>query len=136
MMKKCSQTARQNILICLALRRRLFTVCRNAEQNAEPGYSDGRLTVDFDAKQVSVEGNVVRLTSLEFKLLAYLIKNNPRVISKQELFEQVWGDRLTGDGTLNVHIRKIREAIEPIPGKPEYIITVWGDGYRFSGGKQ
>lgn len=109
---------------------------QNAEQNADPRYSDGRLTVDFDAKQVSIVGNIVRLTSLEFKLLAYLIKNKNRVISKQELFEQVWGDRFTGDGTLNVHIRKIREAIEPVPGKPEYIITVWGDGYRFSGGKQ
>lgn len=109
---------------------------QSAEQSGETGYSDGRLTVDFDAKQVSVAGNIVRLTSLEFKLLAYLIKNKNRVISKQELFEQVWGNRFTGDGTLNVHIRKIREAIEPVPGKPEYIITVWGDGYRFCGGKQ
>lgn len=105
-------------------------------ESMEPGYSDGRLTVDFDAKQVSVDGEPVKLTSLEFKLLSYLIKHKNRVISKQELFEEVWGDRFTGDGTLNVHIRKIREAIEPVPGKPEYIITVWGDGYRFEGGRQ
>ena len=99
------------------------------------GYSDGWLTVDFQAKQVSVEGNTVKLTALEFKLLSYLIKNENKVISKQELFEKVWEDRFTGDGTLNVHIRKIREAIERDPGKPEYVLTVWGDGYRFCGGR-
>jgi len=100
----------------------------------DTGYSDGRLTVDFQAKQVSVDGNAVKMTALEFKLLSYLVKNENKVVSKQELFEQVWEDRFTGDGTLNVHIRKIREAIERNPGKPEYIITVWGDGYRFCGG--
>ncbi len=99
-------------------------------------YSDGRLTVDFNARQVLVDGTPVKLTSLEFKLLAYLIQNAGRMISKQELFEKVWENKFTGDGTLNVHIRKIREAIEREPGKPEYIITVWGDGYKFTGGNQ
>lgn len=98
-------------------------------------YSDERLKVDFIAKQVFVEGTLVKLTALEFKLLSYLIKNENRVISKQELFEEVWEDKFTGDGTLNVHIRKIREAIEKDPGKPQYISTVWGDGYKFNGGK-
>ncbi len=105
-------------------------------ESAELGFSDGWLTVDFDAKQVFVRGKAVKLTSLEFKLLSYLIKHENKVVTKQELFEEVWGDRFTGDGTLNVHIRKIREAVEPVPGKPEYIITVWGDGYRFEGGKR
>jgi two-component system response regulator RegX3 len=75
--------------------------------------------------------NPAKLTALEFKLLSYLIKNKNRVISKQELFEKVWEDQFTGDGTLNVHIRKIREAVEPDPGSPRYIVTVWGDGYKF-----
>ena len=87
---------------------------------SEQGYSDGRLAVDPYAKQVTVD----------------LIRNADRVVPKQELFEKVWEDRFTGDGTLNVHIRKIREAIEREPGNPEYIITVWGDGYRFHGGGQ
>ena len=100
------------------------------------GYADGRLTVDFDARQVFVGGTPVKLTALEFKLLAYLIQNEGRVIPKQELFEKVWEDKFTGDGTLNVHIRKIREAIEREPGSPEYIRTVWGEGYRFQGGGQ
>ena len=96
-------------------------------------YADGRLTVDFDARQVFVNGTPVRLTALEFKLLAYLIRNEGRMIPKRELFEKVWEDRFTGDGTLNVHIRKLREAIEREPGSPEYILTVWGEGYRFQG---
>lgn len=80
--------------------------------------------------------NPVKFTSLEFKLLAYLVQNEGRMIPKQELFEKVWEDKYTGDGTLNVHIRKLRKAIEREPGKPEYIITVWGDGYQFTGGNQ
>lgn len=99
-------------------------------------YSDGWLTIDFNAKQAVVNGSPAKLTALEFKLLTYLIKNENRVISKQEIFDNVWEDKFTGDGTLNVHIRKIREAIEPAPGNPKYIITVWGDGYKFIGGKQ
>ena len=91
--------------------------------------------MDFDSRQVLAGGNPVKLTAQEFKLLSYLIKNENRVIPKRELFEKVWEDKFTGDGTLNVHIRKIREAVERDPGKPEYIITVWGDGYKFSGGR-
>lgn len=111
-------------------------VLKRFGQQENTRFSDGRLTIDFDTRQVSVSGHPVKLTSLEFKLLSYLAKNQNRVISKQELFEKVWEDSFTGDGTLNVHIRKIREAIEPNPGEPEYIITVWGDGYRFNGGTQ
>ena len=115
---------------------RVKVVLKRYGQKENTEYSDDRLTVDFGAKQVFVEGQLVKLTSLEFKLLAYLIQNANRVISKQELFEKVWEDKFTGDGTLNVHIRKIREVIERDPSTPEYIITVWGDGYKFSGGKQ
>lgn len=109
-------------------------VLKRFGQGANTGYSDGRLTVDFHAKQALIEGKPVKLTSLEFKLLSYLVQNENKVISKQELFEKVWEDKFTGDGTLNVHIRKIREAIEREPGNPQYIITVWGDGYKFMGG--
>lgn len=110
-------------------------VLRRFGQSENVQYSDARLTVDFESKQVWVEGKAVKLTALEFKLLFYLIKNENKAVSKQELFENVWEDKYTGDGTLNVHIRKIREAIELDPGNPEYIITLWGDGYKFCGGK-
>lgn len=95
-------------------------------------YSDEYLIVKFAEKEVYVRGNSVKLTALEFKLLAYLIENKGKVISKKELFEKVWEDKFTGDGTLNVHIRRLREAIEKNPNAPEYIQTVWGDGYKFN----
>ncbi len=111
-------------------------VLKRYGQSADSVYSDDWLTVNFDSKQAFKDGAPVKLTALEFKLLSYLIKNKNRVISKQELFENVWEDKFTGDGTLNVHIRKIREAIEREPGDPKYIITAWGDGYKFRGAKQ
>lgn len=111
-------------------------VLKRFGQSVESEYSDGRLTVDFNTRQVLVEEVPIKLTALEFKLMSYLIQNKNRVISKQELFEKIWEDKFTGDGTLNVHIRKIREAIEIEPGNPQYIVTVWGEGYRFDGGKR
>lgn len=109
-------------------------VLKRYGQSAER-YDDGYLTVDFGSKQVFREGNPVKLTALEFKLLSYLIRNENKVVSKRELFDNVWEDKFTGDGTLNVHIRKIREAVERDPGAPGYIVTVWGDGYKFCGRK-
>ena len=97
-------------------------------------YSDGYLSVNFASKQVKVNGGAVKLTALEFKLLAYLIEKKGKVLSKQELFEKVWEDKFTGDGTLNVHIRRLREAIECDPNEPKYIVTVWGEGYKFTEG--
>lgn len=104
---------------------------RYGNRSAQEEYSDGWLRVDFTGKQIFVEERPVKLTFLEFKLLAYLMQNENKVISKKELFEQIWEDKFTGDGTLNVHIRRIREAIEREAGRPEYIQTVWGDGYKF-----
>ncbi len=97
-------------------------------------YSDSYLTVNFETKEVKVNHTLVKLTTLEFRLLTYLIKNKGKVISKQELFMEVWKDKFTEDGTLNVHIRRLREAIEINPNEPKYIITIWGDGYKFTGG--
>ena len=96
-------------------------------------YRCGRLEIDFGARRLLVEGKAVKLTPLEFRLLSYLVRHEDRVVTKQELFEKVWEDKFTGDGTLNVHIRRLREAIEPDSGNPEHILTVWGEGYRFCG---
>lgn len=108
-------------------------VLKRCGQQKDSEYYDGRLRIDFRAKQATVNGVPAKLTALEYKLLAYLCGNSGRVISKRELFEKVWGDKFTGDGTLNVHICRLREAIEADPGHPAYIVTVWGDGYRFEG---
>ena len=96
-------------------------------------FNDGYLKIDFVNKEVYVEGKLVKLTSLEFKLLNYLVNNSNRLVTKEELFDNVWQDKWTGDGTLNVHIRKIREAIEIDPNNPRYITTVWKEGYKFEG---
>ncbi len=111
-------------------------VLKRYGSKADKGYFDGRLNVNFESKQVFVNGKEKKLTVLEFKLLSYLIANKGKVLSKEDLFENVWKDKFTGDGTLNVHIRKIREAIEINPNQPKYIITIWGDGYKFTGGKE
>jgi len=59
------------------------------------------------------------------------VKNADRVIDKEELFQNVWEDKFTGDGTLNVHIRHLREKLEKNPNQPQFIQTVWGVGYIF-----
>ena len=66
---------------------------------------------------------------MEKKLLFYLLKNQGRTISKEELFQNVWQDSITGDNTLNVHIRRLREKIEIDPNEPQVLRTVWGIGY-------
>lgn len=102
-------------------------------KNKLENYDDGNLVVDYINKTVFIKNEEVKLTALEFKLLAYLINNKGKLVSKQELFEKVWNDKFTQDGTLNVHIRKIREQIEEDPNEPKYITTVWKEGYRFIG---
>jgi two-component system response regulator RegX3 len=68
---------------------------------------------------------------MEFKLLSYLMENTNKVISKEDLFENVWQSRFIEDGTLSVHIRRLRQIIEKDPDNPQYIKTIWGVGYVF-----
>lgn len=103
--------------------------------NLPKDYDDGHLCIDSANRAVLVDGNVCKLTSIEVRLLTYMTENKDRLITKQELFDNVWNDRFTTDGTLNVHIRKIREEIEPDVNNPSYIVTVWKEGYRFVGRK-
>ena len=94
-------------------------------------YDDGYLKMDSVNKTVFVNGEEKKITSIEWKLLDYLIANRNRLVTKTEIFDNVWNDRFTTDGTLNVHVRKIREAIEKDPQDPKYIVTVWKEGYKF-----
>lgn len=87
------------------------------------------LSLNLDAMKAYIDGEDVGLKTKEFKLLAYLYAHPNKVITKAELFDQVWGDEFFSDGTLNVHIRKIREKIEQNPNEPKYIKTIWGTGY-------
>ncbi len=94
-------------------------------------FTDGELSVDKKNKTVTISGEPKKLTSMEFSLLCYLIDNPDRLITKAELFDNVWKDKFTSDGTLNVHIRKLREAIEEDPKNPLRIQTVWKEGYKY-----
>ena len=96
-------------------------------------FSSGSLEIDFASEIVSVNGQTVELKAMEYRLLAYLAKNANRTVTKDEIFQNVWNDAITGDNTLNVHIRYLREKIERDPNKPKYIKTVWGVGYVFMG---
>lgn len=90
------------------------------------------LTIDTDARLVYVNGNEVALANKEYDLLLFLVQHGNRVFNKEELFDRIWGIDAFGDiTTVTVHIARIREKIETTPGKPEYISTVWGAGYRF-----
>lgn len=93
--------------------------------------SFGSYRVDLNMKKLMDVNGEIKLKAMEFKLLAYLIQNKNRTIPKEELFQKVWGDSITGDGTLNVHIRRLREKIEDNPNEPRFIKTVWGTGYVF-----
>lgn len=108
-------------------------VLKRFKKSTELTYNDGFLSLDDTNRVVSVDGEPVKLTQIEYKLIRYLIANKNRLVSKTEIFDNVWQDKFTGDGTLNVHIRKIREAIELDPNNPRYIITVWKEGYKFIG---
>jgi len=89
----------------------------------------GPIQIDTKLYRVRVNGVDIQLKMMEYKLLSYLVKNKNRIITKDELFQNVWGDSFVGDGTLNVHIRHLREKIESNPKDPQFIKTVWGTGY-------
>lgn len=91
----------------------------------------GKYTIDSHLEKLLSKDGEIPLKSMEYKLLYYFVRNRNRIITKEELFQKVWGDAITGDGTLNVHIRKLREKIEDNPNEPCYIKTVWGTGYVF-----
>lgn len=91
------------------------------------------LLIDKTSHRVSVNGVEVLFTAKEFDLLTYLAMNPNRVLSKEQIFDRIWGMDAFGDiSTVTVHIRKLREKIELEPSNPQYIETIWGAGYRFT----
>jgi DNA-binding response OmpR family regulator len=92
---------------------------------------NGALTMDDDAKQVSVDGECVALTPIEYNILRLLMKNPGRVYSTTQIYEKVWNDPAVGaENTVAVHIRHLREKIEIDPANPRYVKVVWGLGYK------
>ena len=102
---------------------------------ASGGSAQGRLEIadgmvlDIGLHKVITPDDTRVLKAMEYKLLLYLLENRGRVITKNELLQNVWGDLFVGEGTLHVHIRHLREKIESDPNAPKIIKTVWGVGY-------
>jgi two-component system, OmpR family, response regulator ResD len=92
----------------------------------------GAIEIDAATREVAKNGDAIRLTATEFELLWFLMSHPRRVFSRQQLMQSVWGYQASFDtGTVTVHIRRLREKIEPVPSQPQHLMTVWGAGYRF-----
>ena len=110
---------------------RVRAVLRRADEAAGEVYDDGRLTIDFDDVRAACDGATVKLTNKEFSLLCTLVKKRGRVVTRQQLLDQVWGYSYYGDArTLDVHIRRLRQKLDECG---DCIETVVGVGYRFVG---
>ena len=97
-----------------------------------PDVDDGRLRIDLDAGRTWVAGQEVHLTAIEHRILAHLVRNRGRVCSKRDIIDAVWGEPYTSEGTLTVHMRRLRRRIEADPDAPVHLRTVWGRGYLFA----
>ena len=105
---------------------------RNGDDSAEPPLEDGELKIDFAKRHVEVRGRPIKLTYVEYEILAILARSPGRVFSRTMLLERLWGDAAYRDPrTIDVHIRHLREKIERDPKEPELIFTVRGVGYHF-----
>ena len=115
-----------------AVLRRADMAPRADVDGGEPGLRAGELTIDFAKRRVELRGEEVRLTFVEFEILAALARDAGRVFSRDQLLARIWGDAAYRDPrTIDVHIRHLREKIERDAKEPEYIFTVRGVGYRF-----
>jgi len=90
----------------------------------------GGLELDDDTRDFKVDGESVRLTPIEHKILSLLMRNAGRVFSAEEIYERVWNEVAVNTDTIMVHVRKIREKIEIDPKNPQYLKVVWGVGYK------
>ncbi|WP_028933854.1 response regulator transcription factor [Pseudonocardia spinosispora] len=102
-----------------------------AQPSAIPPASDGDLTVDASARRAVLAGEELALTVREFDLLAFLIRHPGQAYTRAELLEKVWGWSFGDQSTVTVHVRRLREKVEPDPTRPRRISTVWGVGYRY-----
>ena len=111
--------------------RRYTQLGGTAQNENDKIYSVGGLRINDDLKEVTVDGELVRLTPIEYNILLLLMKNQGRVFSINQIYEMIWNEEAIGaDNTVAVHIRHIREKIEINPKEPRYLKVVWGVGYK------
>ncbi len=104
------------------------------QKKANPELRAGNLRLNTVTRRVFVNDQEVELKNREYELLQFLMLHPDMVLSREELYEKIWGlDAMGDNATVAVHINRVREKIEPDPSRPRYIQTVWGAGYRFKG---
>ncbi len=110
---------------------RRYTSLGSLQSDSKAVYQVGGLAINDDTKQVTVDGETVKMTPIEYNILLLLIKNQGRVFSIDQIYESIWNeDAIGADNTVAVHIRHIREKIEINPKEPRYLKVVWGVGYK------
>lgn len=113
---------------------RRYTTLSSSVQG-ETTYEAGGLVINDDLKKVTVDGEEVKLTPIEYNILLLLMKNKGKVYSISQIYEEIWNEEAIGaDNTVAVHIRHIREKIEINPKEPRYLKVVWGVGYKIEAG--
>ena len=98
---------------------------------AQEGLADGDVHVDLAAHEVRIGGKLVQLTSREYDLLVFLLRNPRQAFTREQLLSEVWGWTFGDTSTVTVHVRRLREKLEEDPTLPRRIVTVWGVGYRY-----
>lgn len=109
--------------------RRFMEKLGDKEENSRI-HTIGGLEINEDNVEVTVDGEQVKMTPIEYKILLLLMKNPGRVFSAEEIYERVWNERAINTDTIMVHVRNIREKIEVNPREPKYLKVVWGVGYK------
>ena len=110
---------------------RRYTQLGAMTEKKENIYETGGLMIDDDRKEVTVDGESVKLTPIEYRILLFLVQNQGRVFSINQIYENIWNEEaIAADNTVAVHIRQIREKIEINPKEPRYLKVVWGLGYK------
>lgn len=106
---------------------------RNEERDVPKTVERGAMRLDLDSRRVYIGEHEINLTAKEFEVLELLIRNPGKVYSRENLLKLIWGSDYPGDvRTVDVHIRRLREKIEKVPGDPVYVKTKWGVGYYFA----
>ena len=115
--------------------RRYTQLGSTARSDNQSEFRTGGLVIRDDLKEVTVDGEKVKLTPIEYNILLLLVKNQGKVFSINQIYENIWNEEAIGaDNTVAVHIRHLREKIEINPADPRYLKVVWGQGYKMEKG--
>ena len=111
--------------------RRYTQLGSTSKEDSKYEFKTGGLVIRDDLKRVTVDGETVKLTPIEYNILLLLVKNQGKVFSINQIYESIWNEEAIGaDNTVAVHIRHLREKIEINPAEPRYLKVVWGQGYK------